>query len=689
MHRRYWFLSISSPSTARNTRRVRAIHARSNAIDPMKRIWLQRQWERKNKHRVVVSLIESFDWQNPTSVFVTISNYDEFNSTDRLSGGKHEEYPKDCHWLFLTYRWSECYAGIFQFPNQRRCSCSRRRTRWNRTRSDRPCISINSNRKQRSPISTLPSIARWTEISSKANEFPRLSRGIRSNIGKIRLSFISSSIVCHTWQQEADAAGQRRSTDSHVDFSNDPERLLIEGLTPREAKSLGAAERRSIAARGQRASNAAFQADRSRAQSMQPNMQMRSNSQTSNSGVTTSAKPHTLVAQLSGLFWAFVAAYAFTTILFLTKLFGVDLLFGFFVQVIVQTAAFATYAFYKNYHLLGPLEFRGLMIARALFMSIGTLASFLAYYYISLADLSAIRQSQVVFSIVLSIFFLHERVTIVRILGFILTLIGIVVLFRPTSFSAASSAVVNLTDPSTTWIPHFSSWNHVVGIALALCAALMFSIASIIARMHTSTERLHNSVLCFWSSCFGLILSLILMSVSYYLVPQTRFVAYDWRLLVAVGLALASIFVFIANQKAIKRLQPSIVTLIYASDIIFAFILETFFTQIRSDLVLILGENALDSITQTCPFLLRCRFRWSVDLGVSCDSLHWSVLRRETQEIGGEESGTSSGEQITSVRSGRSTSFEAFVSVNARWASSFVSIASFPRLVSSSFEKIK
>lgn len=320
----------------------------------------------------------------------------------------------------------------------------------------------------------------------------------------------------------------------------------------------------------------------------------------------TSTKPPTLVAQLSGLFWAFVAAYAFSTILFLTKLFGVDLLFGFFVQTLVQTTAFAIYAFYKNYRLLGPSESRGLMIARALFMSIGTLASFLAYYYISLADLSAIRQSQVVFTIVLSIFFLHERVTILRILGFILTLIGIVVLFRPTSFSAASSAAVHLTDPSTTWIPQFSSWNHVVGIAVALCAALMFSIASIIARVYTTTERLHNSVLCFWSSCFGLILSLLLMSVSHYVVRESRFVPHDWRLLVAVGLALASIFVFIANQKAIKRLPPSIITLTYASDIVFAFLLETLFTQIRSDLVLILGENSLDLILQTSLLLLRC-----------------------------------------------------------------------------------
>ena len=322
---------------------------------------------------------------------------------------------------------------------------------------------------------------------------------------------------------------------------------------------------------------------------MLPNMQMRSNSQSSSSGPLNSGKPRTLVNHLSGLFWAFVAAYAFSTILFLTKLFGVDLLFGFFIQMVVQTVAFAVYVFYKSYPLLGPSERRGLMIARALFMSIGTLTSFLAYYYISLADLSAVRQSQVILTVVLSIFFLRERVTILRVLGLVLTLIGLVVLFRPIHFGAAASASVNLTAQSPAWIPHLSSWNHLLGMTLALCTALMFSIASIIARMSTTIERLPNSVLCFWTSCFGLILSLLLMSLSFYFVRDTRLVPRDWRLLVSVGLALASIFVFIANQKAIKRVQPSIVTLIYASDIIFALILQTLLTQIRSDLVLLLG----------------------------------------------------------------------------------------------------
>jgi hypothetical protein len=61
-------------------------------------------------------------------------------------------------------------------------------------------------------------------------------------------------------------------------------------------------------------------------------------------------------------------------------------------------------------------------------------------------------------------------------------------------------------------------------------------------------------------------------------------------MIVAIGLALASIFVFIANQKAIKRERSSIVTLIYSTDIILALILQNIFTQIKSDVMVILGK---------------------------------------------------------------------------------------------------
>jgi len=374
------------------------------------------------------------------------------------------------------------------------------------------------------------------------------------------------------------------------DFLSNSERLLIEGLSADEVKSLGAAGRRSSAARSQHLLNILPSPHRSRAATMQPSIPI--NVPSRRSTIQSSQSEHrTIFDHLSGYILAFFAAYVFSIILFLTKIFGIDLIFGFFLQTIVQTIAFSVYAFYKGYNLLGPTEHRIAMIFRGLLIGIGALTSFLAYYYISLPELSAIRQIQIILTIILSIFFLHERVTISRLIACIVTVIAIIILIRPTTIGASSSSTVsNLTNYKTSWTPYSSPWADLIGISFALCTAITYSIASIMNKIYFSTEQLHNSVLCFWSALSALIISSILLYVTHFVVKDTSSFPHDWRLFVGIALALVSIFVFIANQKAIKRKRSSIVTLIYSTDIILAFILQNLFTHNKSDAVVILGR---------------------------------------------------------------------------------------------------
>jgi hypothetical protein len=81
--------------------------------------------------------------------------------------------------------------------------------------------------------------------------------------------------------------------------------------------------------------------------------------------------------------------------------------------------------------------------------------------------------------------------------------------------------------------------------------------------------------------------------VTHFFIKDARLFPHDWRLFVGIALALASIFVFIANKKAIKRERSSIVTLIYSTDIILALILQNLFTHIKSDAMVILGIELL------------------------------------------------------------------------------------------------
>ena len=88
------------------------------------------------------------------------------------------------------------------------------------------------------------------------------------------------------------------------DLINDPERLLYQGLTPNEAKSLGAADRRSTAARLRGSSNTLEMPERSRTNTMQPTTNTR---QSGPSSTIVIAEPEhrSLLDHLSGLIWAF------------------------------------------------------------------------------------------------------------------------------------------------------------------------------------------------------------------------------------------------------------------------------------------------------------------------------------------------------------------------------------------------
>lgn len=361
-------------------------------------------------------------------------------------------------------------------------------------------------------------------------------------------------------------------------------------------QSLDAAERLS-AVRTPRSPKTSECLDQSR--NYPPQCYTQNHSQSHISPIILIAQPgHRTVAEhLASLFWSFIAAYVFSIILFLTKFFDIDLIFGFFLQMFVQTIAFGIYAFYKGYNLLGPNGHRIAMLTRAMLISIGALSSFLAYYYIMLPELSSIRQTQVILTMILSIFFLNERITTSRIIACVLAIIAIIVLIRPITFDTTSPLALNSSEWKISWISHTSSFSFVCGISLALCTAVTYSIASIMNKIYFSTQPLHNAVLCFWSAMSALIVSIILMSVRHFVLKNNQAFPNNWRLfVVASALALASIFIFIANQKAIKCERSSIVTFIYSTDILLALVLQNIFTHFKSDVVVILGKISIFNI---------------------------------------------------------------------------------------------
>ncbi|CAF0832408.1 unnamed protein product [Didymodactylos carnosus] len=390
-----------------------------------------------------------------------------------------------------------------------------------------------------------------------------------------------------TMSQEADTA-QRFRAESMNETQQQRRKSLIEELTPYEKKSLENGVRRSTAMQDSRRSTMSETHRLSVVTILERELMIPHTDDKISSIITVDQiQNKNKMSHLSGILWSFFATFALCTITFLTYFIGLDLIFGLSLQMFAQTIAFLIYAIYKNYNILGPPEYRLQMIIRGLVIGLGSFTGFIAYYYIPLPDLSAIRQSQVVWTIILCIIFLKERLTIQRLIACILTLFAIILISRPTILFRGK--ILPLDSNSTVNIPFFSSsaksWGYLIGALLALTTAIAFSVSTVINKLLLNA-KLPNSVICFWSSMFALVISIISLILTHFVITK-KSLPHDRRLFAGCGIAVASILVMIANQKAIKREKASIVTLIYSTEIVLALFLQNVFTVVKSDWIVV------------------------------------------------------------------------------------------------------
>ncbi|CAF1001705.1 unnamed protein product [Didymodactylos carnosus] len=393
--------------------------------------------------------------------------------------------------------------------------------------------------------------------------------------------------------QEADTVQRSRAATIIELPQYQRQRSIIDELTPEEQKSLANGLRRSMAMSGSRRST---MVDSRRAATIaipeteKPMNNIDTINHQSPPSFTAQTQNEGFLSHLSGILWAFLTTFSLCIIIFITKAIGLDLLFGLLLQMLAQTVAFFVYAIYKNYNILGPQGYRLRIILRGLMMAIGTSTIYLAYYYISLPGLSVIRQSQIVWTIILALIFLKERITIPRIVAFILTMIAVILigrqtlLFRENLLPSEFNSTLNTPFSSFQFVKTSS---YLFGSILVLIATIAFSI-SIILNKILLNAGLHTSILCFWSSAFSLVISIILVIYTHFIIGS-KSVPHDWRLFTGFGLALASIFVFIGNQKALKREKVTIVTLTYSIDIVLALFLQNIFRNSKSDWIAYLG----------------------------------------------------------------------------------------------------
>jgi len=290
------------------------------------------------------------------------------------------------------------------------------------------------------------------------------------------------------------------------------------------------------------------------------------------------------ISQFSGIFYALIASFLFTSSTFIIKQLGIDLLDALLLRFFLQTTIIFLFALYKHYTLLsGTIWQIFLQIFCCATGAVGLFLFFLALRYIDLADASTLGYTRVVWTVVLSVIVYRERPSIGTLIALPLTLLGVVFVTQPSFIFTSKTPSKNNVDDKL----------RVLGYAMALAFALISAISVLLFKQLISKSRdIKPSVLTFQFSLSMLIFLILNQLYKIFYLQITTSFAYllSWRYLLSSFVSIITIGAGVLTQKAIKREHPAVFSLLGSADILYALILQNVFTSIRSNLNALLGS---------------------------------------------------------------------------------------------------
>jgi len=298
------------------------------------------------------------------------------------------------------------------------------------------------------------------------------------------------------------------------------------------------------------------------------------------------------IERFSGIIYSLIASLLFTCSNFIIKQLDVVLLDVFLIRFVIQGIISLIFIIYKGYH---PFTFNSnslLIFIRSLIAATGSLCFYIALSLLSLPDLTTLRYTQVIWTAILALMIFRERITRPTILASLLTLIGVICVAQPSflftklkSFNATSQ--VSLSKPDE---------QRLLGMLVALLCAFSTSM-SIVLNKKLLENKVRQSIIMF--HFILLTFTILLITQTYYWTfsktNQQKFqiekIYFTKNFLIATILATLQLIPMVLSQKSIKREHPSIVTVIQASDILFAIILQNIFSINKSNKLALIGST--------------------------------------------------------------------------------------------------
>ena len=272
----------------------------------------------------------------------------------------------------------------------------------------------------------------------------------------------------------------------------------------------------------------------------------------------------------------------------------------FFVQLIITLPI----AIVLKHNIFGDKGQRGMLSFRSI---IGTLSLMSFYFSVSLinpSDTVALFNCFVIFVAIAARIFLIEKLTIVHLLALVLSISGIFLISQPefifgTNSLKSNNSVNSTRNASNSNINFISQSEYIryIGSGFALFGALAYTIVALITKTLTNVKA-HVTVICIYASYFGLpisfLISLILKLTGYekrprFFLDEASTSLLLWDIFFSCISACFGVCAQLFTNTAIKLEDVNKVALLESTDLIFNFIFQYLFLNIKSNYLNTLG----------------------------------------------------------------------------------------------------
>ena len=303
------------------------------------------------------------------------------------------------------------------------------------------------------------------------------------------------------------------------------------------------------------------------------------------------SKCFAFLERFSGIIYSLIASLLFTSSNFFIKKLDVDVLDVFLIRFVIQGLISFAFILYKGYHFFAFNSHGLLIFIRSIISATGSVCFYIALERLPLPDVTTLRYTQVVWTALLVLIIFRERITLPIIIASLLTLTGVICVAQPTFLFPKTQSFNATVQTGITTVGQ----RRLLGMFVALSSAFSISMGFVLTKKLLE-EKVRQSILMFYFILSALMM-LVIVQIYYWRYSPTNNRKFDIKeiyltknFLFATILATLQLIPMILSQKSIKREHPSIVTVVQASDILFAIIFQTLFSNDKSNALALLGS---------------------------------------------------------------------------------------------------